>query len=69
MNARIAELNADTRLFDVTQGCSYTQLGRSTFVKWCESIGAVRRFGSLVRYDKKVIDAALDSAEFHPTVQ
>jgi len=54
------------RMIDARQGAEYCGMGRDTFRKWAEQIGAVRKFGQLVRFDKKVIDAALD-AEQQPT--
>lgn len=56
----------NTRMLDAVQGATYCGMGRTTFRKWAEQIGAVRKFGQLVRFDKKVIDAALD-AEQQPT--
>lgn len=54
-------LLSDKRLFDVHEGAEYAGLGIHTFRQWCEKIGAVRRFGRSVRYDRLVIDAALDN--------
>lgn len=61
MRARETGAIEDTRMMNLQQGCIYTGMGRTTFTKWCNEIGAVRRFGSLVRYDKVVIDRALNS--------
>ena len=48
------------RMLSVTEGCAYTGLGRNTFRKYAEQIGAVQKIGSRFLFDKKVIDAALD---------
>lgn len=66
MRKRTAGNIETVRMIDVRQGAEYCGMGRDTFRKWAEQIGAVRRFGQLVRFDKKVIDAALD-AEQQPT--
>ena len=51
---------ADTRLLTPDQAQMYTGMGRTMCRKWCEEIGAVRKFGGSVRFDKVVIDKALD---------
>ncbi len=51
---------ADARLLTIQQACEYTGMGRTKCANWCAEIGAVKRFGSMVRYDKHVIDAALN---------
>ena len=51
----------EVRLFDIEQAIAYTGRGRTNFKKWAAQIGATRRFGRSVRYDRKVIDAALDA--------
>ena len=61
MRARETGAIRDTRMLDLQQGCIYTGMGRTTFTKWCNEIGAVRRFGNLVRFDKVVIDRAFDA--------
>lgn len=48
------------RMLSVAEGCAYTGLGRNTFRKYAEQIGAVQKIGTRVLFDKKVIDAALD---------
>ena len=49
------------RLFTIDQACSYTGRGRTAFRLWAEEIGAVRHFGKAVRFDRLVIDQALDA--------
>ena len=53
----------EPRMFTVEQGCAYTGRGRTSFKEWCKEIGATRKFGSMIRFDRKVIDAALDALE------
>jgi len=53
----------DTRMLTIDQASAYTGLGRCTCRKWCEEIGAVRKFGNMVRIDKVIVDKALDQME------
>lgn len=38
----------------------YTSLGRDSVRKWCKEIGAVRKIGKRVMYDRLAIDSAMD---------
>lgn len=51
---------SDKRLLSLSEGASYTSLGKTTFRKWAEDINAVRHIGSRVLFDRAVIDQALD---------
>ncbi len=51
----------EKRMLNIYEGASYAGMGVNTFRQWCESIGAVRRFGRSVRFDRLVIDRALDN--------
>ena len=51
---------SDKRMLDRYEGAQYTGMGVNSFRKWCEDIGAVRRFGKSLRFDRVVIDRALD---------
>lgn len=62
MNERHRGAIADTRWLDLTQGCVYTGLGKTTFRKWAKEQGAEIKIGRIVRYDKGIIDAAMDKA-------
>lgn len=57
---------ADARLLTIQQACDYTGMGRTKCMSWCTEIGAVKRFGSMVRYDKWIIDKALNDMEPQP---
>ena len=57
---RTAE-DINPRLFTGEQGSKYVCKGLTSFKKWAEEIGAVSRFGRSVRYDRLVIDQALDA--------
>lgn len=48
------------RMMSAEQGQKYVGLGRHTFRKWADNIGATRHFGRRVMFDKYVIDKALD---------
>lgn len=61
MNKRVLTEIENTRMMSMFQGATYCGMGRTTFRKWAEEIGAIRKFGSLIRADKKVIDEALDA--------
>ena len=54
---------AETRMLTIDQACTYTGMGKTTCRKWCEEIGAVRRFGSMVRYDKMIIDQVFEQMD------
>lgn len=62
MKERIKGTISDARWLDQQQGCIYTGLGRSTFRKWAKECGAEIKIGRIVRYDKEIIDAAMDKA-------
>lgn len=49
------------RLLSNKELIQYTGLGKTKAREWAEAIGAVRRIGTRVLYDKRVIDAALDA--------
>ena len=51
----------ETRLLHADQAQRYTGMGRTAFRKWAYEIGATRKFGGSVRFDKVVIDKALDA--------
>ena len=54
---------SSVRMLTVEQGQLYTSMGRNTFREYCNKIGATRHFGRSVRYDKTIIDSALDAMD------
>lgn len=48
------------RLLDVNQLCGYLNMGKNRAVRFAEECGAKRKFGKSARYDRTVIDAALN---------
>jgi len=45
----------------IEQTCEYLNMGRAFCMKWCEEIGALRRFTARqVRVDKAVLDRAIE---------
>lgn len=60
MNERTKRVEVAPRLLSRSDLCQYTGLGISKAHNWAEEIGAIRRFGSRVLYDRIVIDAAID---------
>ena len=66
MNAQIVKGSiSDKRLLNADELCIYTGLGRSTARKYAETIGAVRKFGRRVMFDKSIIDESLSGGESH----
>lgn len=61
MNKATRFSTEDTRMLSIDQAMAYTGRGRNSCRTWCDEIGATRHYGRAVRYDKKVIDAALDA--------
>lgn len=48
------------RLLDVKEVCEYCGIGVCNAREWCKTIGAERRIGRRVLYDRLVIDAEID---------
>lgn len=48
------------RLLNIKEVCSYVGMGRTNVREYMDKIGATRKFGGRVLFDKTVIDAALD---------
>lgn len=62
MTKRAVTGNIDgVRLLSLSEAQLYCGLGRITTRKWCEEIGAVRRIGSRVLFDRVVIDEAINA--------
>lgn len=53
----------EKRLLSVREGADYTGIGVVNFRIWAEQIGAVRRIGSRVLFDKTIIDRELDRGQ------
>ena len=51
----------EKRLLSETEARIYCGMGRTAFRPWAQSIGALRKRGRRVLYDKKVIDKYLDT--------
>lgn len=51
----------EKRLLNIKEVCIYTGRGQVSARKYMDEIGATRKFGRRVLFDKKVIDRALDS--------
>lgn len=58
---KVAGNLTEKRMLDTKEACSYVGIGQSAIRPWLDEIGATRKFGRSVRFDKNVIDAALDS--------
>lgn len=57
---------SETRMLTADQGEKYTGMGQNKFRRWADGIGATRKFGKVVRFDKVVIDKALDALNSEP---
>lgn len=63
MRKRSLNVNVDgVRLLSLSEAQLYCGLGKTTTRKWCEEIGAVRRIGSRVLFDRAVIDDAINAS-------
>lgn len=52
---------ADKRLLNIDEVCTYIGIGQTRARQYMEEIGATRRFGRRVMFDKKVIDSAISN--------
>ncbi len=58
----------NTRLLTLTEATLYSGLGRNTARKFFDEIGAIRRIGTVIRVDKRVLDRALDEMAEKETI-
>lgn len=56
----IGEIN-EKRLLNIKEVCAYIGMGQTRAREYMDKIGATRKFGGRVLYDKVVIDKYLDS--------
>lgn len=56
----IGEIN-EKRLLNIKEVCAYIGMGQTRAREYMDKIGATRKFGGRVLYDKIVIDKYLDS--------
>lgn len=56
------------RLLDAKEVCAYISMGKGSCRAFCEQIGAVRKIGGRVLFDRVVIDKALDQMGEEVTV-
>ena len=52
--------NSNIRMLTTEQGALYAGMGKTAFREWADKIQATRHFGRCVRFDRVVIDKALD---------
>lgn len=57
------DFSAKQRLLTSEDLCAYLGRGKNSARAWADEIGATRKFGKSVRFDRVVIDAALDAME------
>ena len=62
MNQRVSFSPAnEKRLVSAQEGADYVSMGLNSFRQWAKEIGAEKRLGRLVRYDRQIIDDAVSS--------
>lgn len=61
MIARKINNGIEKRLLSAEEAQSYCGIGRFTFRKFADKVGATKRFGTRVLFDKAIIDKALDN--------
>lgn len=61
MNKRTEGTSDSVRMLSRREGAAYCGIGTTRFTEWARSVGAERKFGSRVLFDKVVLDAALDA--------
>ena len=61
MIARVNKGLVNKRLFSAEEGQEYCSLGRLKFREFADRIGATKKFGTRVLFDRAIIDRALDS--------
>ena len=59
----VASPQTEPRLLDMAGLCAYLALGRNKSIEFAKEVGAMRRIGRRVLYDKTVIDRALDGMD------
>ena len=57
------QFDTGKRMLTSDEACAYIGRGKNTARKWLDEIGATRKFGKSVRFDRVVIDNYLDSLE------
>lgn len=50
----------EKRMLNIKEVCTYTGIGQTRARQYMDEIGATKRFGRRVLFDKTVIDAALN---------
>ena len=68
MIARKDNGGVNKRLFSAEEGQSYCGLGRIKFREFADRIGATKKFGTRVLFDRAIIDRALDACTDMATI-
>ena len=53
--------NIGSRLMSTVEGCTYTGIGRNSFLEWSNAIGATVHIGRRCLHDRKRIDEAINA--------
>ena len=57
------EINPGKRLLSTREAATYLGVGLKKARDYCEKVGAVRRFGKSILFDRVIIDQALNRGE------
>lgn len=49
------------RLLDADQVMAYLGMGRDSAIRFAKKCGSARKYGKITRYDREVLDAAVDA--------
>lgn len=64
MKERTKSISTEKRLLGVNELTQYLSMGKNKSVEYARSIGAERRFGKRVLFDKVVIDKAINESVY-----
>lgn len=53
--------SGNNRLMSTVEGCTYTGIGRSSFLEWSSEIGATVHIGRRCLHDRNRIDEAINA--------
>ena len=59
---KVAEGMEGKRMLGIDEAAKYLGLGKVVTRTWMDEIGATRKFGRRVLFDKQIIDRALDQS-------
>ena len=63
MNKRNSDNNPEKRMLNLKEAAIYIGMGERFTRQYMDEIGATRKFGTRVAFDKRTIDAVLDTMQ------